>query len=145
MSTLSSKVHRLIIGVAAIAIAVGVAGLIVSFAPRAVGPPAAVLTHVAEATVTKTALCSAPDPRDEISYEGGIKAKASSCGKAVGTKLQIAVPDHPTDTVQVAATGSSNASGYRPTVLVLLVLAGLAGTGFVALIARDKFKMPAVS
>jgi hypothetical protein len=135
----------LIIGVAAVAIGVAVAGLIVSFAPRSIGPPASALPNVTEATVTATALCSGPDPRDEVSYQGDTKAKVSSCGKPVGTKLQIAIPDHPTDTLQIAATGVSNAEGYRPTALVLLVLSGLAGVTFVYLIARGKFAVPAIS
>lgn len=106
-------------------------------------PPAATGTS-AQATVTKSAACSASTPNDAITAQVGGKPMnllLNGCGNSVGTKLTVLVPSGATANTIVnpssATPGTAVGLSHRVAFL-LLVVAAAAGGGFGYLLYRHR-------
>ncbi|HEY4460268.1 MAG TPA: hypothetical protein VGN81_38520 [Pseudonocardiaceae bacterium] len=106
--------------------------------------PAADTGTSAQATVTKTASCSAATPNDTLTAQVAgkpVNLLLNGCGNSVGTKLTVLVPSGATANTVVnpssAAPGTASGLSHRVAFL-LLVVAAVAGGGFGYLLYRHR-------
>lgn len=106
--------------------------------------PSADTSTSAQATVTRTASCSAATPNDALTAQIAgrpVNLLLNGCGNSVGTRLTVLVPSGASANTVVnpttAAPGTASGLSHRVAFL-LLVVAAAAGGGFGYLLYRHR-------